>query len=134
MWHINYLYFLKLHVIQFFIIFSLNKFYILILTFRTSQNQNDLKFYQVYLHWFYLDVNDWSICIAEFPSTSCTSSTLIKLKVNAATFDDCLCILDGRLKCLSTLIIHVDHILLYSSNRNKVTIIWILIFWRETNP
>jgi hypothetical protein len=64
-----------------------------------------------------------TICIYTFPLTSCTSSTLIKLKVNAATFDDCLCILDGRLKCLSTLIIHVDHILLYSSNRNKVTII-----------
>jgi hypothetical protein len=64
-----------------------------------------------------------TICIYTFPSTSCTSSTLIKLKVNVATFDDCLFILDGRLKCLSTLIIHVDGILLRSLNKNKVNII-----------
>ncbi|CAF4572452.1 unnamed protein product, partial [Rotaria sp. Silwood2] len=54
-----------------------------------------------------------------FPSTSCTSSTLIKLKVNVATFDDCLYLLDGRLKHLSTLIIHVKKISLSFSDKNK---------------
>ena len=38
------------------------------------------------------------------------SSTLIKLKINVATLTDCLYLLDGRLDCLSTLIINVSHI------------------------
>ena len=50
------------------------------------------------------------ICIYKFPSTSCTSSTLTKLKVNVARLDDCLFLLAGHLKCLSTLIIDVERI------------------------
>jgi hypothetical protein len=38
------------------------------------------------------------------------SSTLIKLKINVATFFDCLYMLDGRLDFLSTLIINVRDI------------------------
>ncbi|CAF1147435.1 unnamed protein product [Rotaria sp. Silwood1] len=59
------------------------------------------------------------ICIYKFPLTSCISSTLIKLKVNVATFDDCLYLLDGRLKHLSTLIIDVKEIFLSFSDKNK---------------
>lgn len=36
------------------------------------------------------------------------SSTLVKLKINVATFPDCLILLDGRLESLSTLIINVS--------------------------
>ncbi len=68
------------------------------------------------------------ICIYNFPSTSCTSSTLTKLKVNVATFYDCLYLLDGRLELLSTLIIHVKQISWCFSNKNKVNIILILVF------
>jgi hypothetical protein len=62
------------------------------------------------------------ICIYKFSSTSCTSSTLTELKVNVATFDDCLYLV-GHLKCLSTLIIDVKKISLSFSNINKVNII-----------
>ncbi len=68
------------------------------------------------------------ISIYQFPSTSCTSSTLTKLKVNVATFNDCLYLLDGRLKYLSTLIIDVKKIQLSFSDKNKVNIISILVF------
>ncbi|CAF3418679.1 unnamed protein product, partial [Rotaria sp. Silwood1] len=51
-----------------------------------------------------------SICIYNLPSTSCISLTLTELKVNVATFDDCLFLLAGHLKCLSTLIIDVKNI------------------------
>ncbi|CAF1206246.1 unnamed protein product, partial [Rotaria sordida] len=56
------------------------------------------------------------ICIFKLQSRSYMSSTLTKLKVNVARFDDCLCLLVGNLKCLSTLIIHVKQILLSLSN------------------
>ncbi len=46
----------------------------------------------------------------DLSSTNCMSSTLTVLKINVETFDDCLYLLDGRLDCLSTLIIHVDRI------------------------
>jgi hypothetical protein len=38
------------------------------------------------------------------------SSTLTVLKINVKTFDDCLHLLDGRLNCLSTLIISIQRI------------------------
>ncbi|CAF4058780.1 unnamed protein product, partial [Rotaria sp. Silwood1] len=58
------------------------------------------------------------ICIYEFPSTSCISSTLTKLKINVEKFDDCLYLI-RNLKYLSTLIIDVKEILLSSSDRNN---------------
>ena len=67
------------------------------------------------------------ICINRYPSTSCTSSTLTKLKVNVTTFSDCLYLLE-YLKCLSTLIIDVKIITLTRSVINKVNIISILVF------
>jgi hypothetical protein len=73
------------------------------------------------------------IYISKFPSTSCTSSTLTKLKINVATFDDCLYLLFGDLKSLSTLIVDVKKIPLSFLNINKVNIISILEFSRKTN-
>ncbi|CAF1041555.1 unnamed protein product [Rotaria sp. Silwood1] len=60
-----------------------------------------------------------SICIYNLPSTSCISLTLTELKVNVATFDDCLFLLAGHLKCLSTLIIDVKNISWSLSNINN---------------
>jgi hypothetical protein len=70
------------------------------------------------------------ICISKLPETSYTSSTLTKLKVNVPTFDDCLYLLVGHLKCLSTLIIHVKRISPSSFNRTEVNRIEILVFSR----
>jgi hypothetical protein len=67
------------------------------------------------------------ICINKYPSTSCTSSTLIKLKVNVTTFSDCLYLLE-YLKCLSTLIIDVKIITLTRSVIKNVNIISIIVF------
>ncbi|CAF1348082.1 unnamed protein product [Rotaria sordida] len=58
------------------------------------------------------------ICIYKFPSTSCISSTLTKLKVNVVKFDDCLYLV-RHLKYLSTLIIDVKEISLCLSDRNN---------------
>jgi len=44
------------------------------------------------------------------PSESSMSSTLMKLKINVLNFADCLCVLDGRFTCLSTLIINVHNV------------------------
>jgi hypothetical protein len=41
---------------------------------------------------------------------NCMSSTLMKLKIYVDNFVDCLLLLDGRLDCLSTLIIKVSQI------------------------
>jgi hypothetical protein len=62
-------------------------------------------------------------------STSSITSTLIKLKINVLSFTDCLALLDGRLDCLSTLIIYVldvYHPISYIENR--VSRIRIIIF------
>jgi hypothetical protein len=70
------------------------------------------------------------IYICNFPSTSYTSSTLTKLKINFSTFHDCLYLLGGNLKCLSTLIIHVKQISPSMFNMNQVNRIEILVFSR----
>jgi len=64
------------------------------------------------------------ISIHNFSSTSCMSSTLSTLKIDVETFHDRLYLLDGRLHCLSTLIIHVKIISLRSATlENTVSII-----------
>ncbi|CAF1127106.1 unnamed protein product [Adineta steineri] len=50
------------------------------------------------------------ICTFEISSMNCTSSTLTELVINIETFDDCLYLLDGRLNCLSKLIINIQEI------------------------
>ncbi|CAF1277710.1 unnamed protein product [Rotaria sordida] len=83
------------------------------LILSTCQRLIDLNFCQLFYD------RKSPIRIYKFQSTSCTSSTLTKLKVSVANFDDCLYILDGRLKHLSALIIHVKKISLSFSNKNK---------------
>ncbi|CAF1272107.1 unnamed protein product [Adineta steineri] len=50
------------------------------------------------------------ISIYKLPQTSCSYSTLIELKINVATFNACLCLLDGRFDSLSKLTINVRNI------------------------
>ncbi|CAF4176758.1 unnamed protein product [Rotaria sp. Silwood2] len=51
-----------------------------------------------------------TISIFNLPSINCVSSTLMKLNIVVNTFDDCLYLLDGRLECLSTLVIKIQRI------------------------
>ena len=51
-----------------------------------------------------------SIFLSPAGPTDYISSTLVKLKINVATFRDCLILLDGRLESLSTLIVNVSSI------------------------
>jgi hypothetical protein len=44
------------------------------------------------------------------PSTTFSSSTLTHLCINVMTLDDCLYLLDGRLKQLTTFIVRIDYI------------------------
>ncbi|CAF4939647.1 unnamed protein product, partial [Rotaria socialis] len=46
-------------------------------------------------------------CTYKLSSINFKSSTLTTLKVNVKSFDDCLYLLDGRLNCLSKLIIGI---------------------------
>ncbi|CAF1190786.1 unnamed protein product [Adineta steineri] len=50
------------------------------------------------------------ISTCNLPTTSCRRSTLIELKINVATFNDCLFLLDGRFDSLSKLTINVKKI------------------------
>ncbi|CAF1379209.1 unnamed protein product [Rotaria sordida] len=55
------------------------------------------------------------LVLRNLPSTTFFSSTLNKLYIDLMTYDDCLALLDGRLKQLTTLIVTIDKIE-YSSN------------------
>ncbi|CAF3210926.1 unnamed protein product, partial [Rotaria sp. Silwood2] len=48
-----------------------------------------------------------SLSLCDSPSISFSSATLSYLSINVSTFDDCLYLLDGRLKQLSTLIVQI---------------------------
>ena len=47
------------------------------------------------------------LTLCDLPSATFFSSTLTYLSINLYTFDDCLCLLDGRLKQLSALLVKV---------------------------
>ena len=49
-----------------------------------------------------------SLHARHLPSTTCSSSTIQKLKVHLDRFEDCLVLLDGRLKQLTTLIVTIS--------------------------
>ena len=53
---------------------------------------------------------DRQFVLLQVSSTNWKSSTLTELKIDVKTFDDCLCLLDGRLNCLSSLIIYIREI------------------------
>ncbi len=50
------------------------------------------------------------LSLNDLPSTTFFSSTLTKLRIYVLNFDDCLALLDGRLKQLTTLIVQIEYI------------------------
>ncbi|CAF3665173.1 unnamed protein product [Rotaria sp. Silwood1] len=60
------------------------------------------------------------LVLRNLPSTTFFSSTLNKLCIHVMTYDDCLALLDGRLKQLTTLIVVIDKMEYYSSNVNDI--------------
>ncbi|CAF2713309.1 unnamed protein product [Rotaria sp. Silwood2] len=61
-----------------------------------------------YLHFDVKDMYLYSpISLIDLPSTTCYSSSIVYLNVSVRNFDDCLCLLDGRLSQLYTLIVKV---------------------------
>ncbi|CAF3203245.1 unnamed protein product, partial [Rotaria sp. Silwood2] len=63
----------------------------------------------------------------------CVSSNLTKLTINVNTFDDCLCILDGRFNRLLTLIIDIEKISISTSNIDNMKQISKLKFFSLTS-
>ncbi|CAF0767868.1 unnamed protein product [Adineta steineri] len=59
------------------------------------------------------------ISIYNLPKTSCTCSTLIELKINVASFNDCLFLLDGLFDSLTKLTINVKKIKYELKTNNK---------------
>ncbi len=55
------------------------------------------------------------LSLHDLPSNTFFSSTLTHLCINVANFDDCLYLLDGRLKQLTTLIVRAFAMVNYSS-------------------
>ena len=61
------------------------------------------------------------LSIRYLPSNTFSSLTLTYLSINVVTFNDCLCLLDGRLSQMHTLIVNVQRIRQTSMvNKNKV--------------
>ena len=75
----------------------------------------------------------YSISVSDLSATSYISSTLTKLKINVATFNDCLYLLDGRFDCLSTLIINVLNIYYPISDIDKTVSIISMIILEKIN-
>ena len=48
--------------------------------------------------------------IRDTPFTTCSSSSIAHLHVKMHNFDDCLCLLDGRLSQLQTLALRLEYI------------------------
>ncbi|CAF1431573.1 unnamed protein product [Rotaria sp. Silwood1] len=57
-----------------------------------------------------------SLVLSNVPSTTFFSSTLNKLCIRVRRFEDCLALLDGRLKQLTILIIVIENMEYASSN------------------
>jgi hypothetical protein len=69
----------------------------------------------------------------DIPLTNCVSSTLTKLEIIVGNFKDCLYLLDGRLKCLSILIINVLCFAILTPNiNNTVRICYIIARGRKS--
>ncbi|CAF1316810.1 unnamed protein product [Rotaria sordida] len=64
------------------------------------------------------------LSLDNLPSTICSSSILYKLSVSVNNFGDCLALLDGRLKQLTTFIVIIDNMIYNSSVvYNMITVI-----------
>ena len=48
--------------------------------------------------------------ISDLSSITCFSSSIVHLRISVDTFDDCLCLLDGRLTHLRRLVVRISNI------------------------
>ena len=83
-----------------------------------------LRFFKGLKHLTIIEPFDLSypcLILRSLPSTVFRSSTLTHLCIDVHGLDDCLCLLDGRLKQLSTLIIRIDFII-HSSSIKRHTV------------
>jgi hypothetical protein len=48
--------------------------------------------------------------LSDLPSITCFSSSIVHLRISVDTFDDCLCLLDGRLTHLRRFVVRVSDI------------------------
>jgi hypothetical protein len=48
--------------------------------------------------------------LTDLSSTTCLSSSIVHLRIKLHNFDDCLCLLDGRLNDLLTLTVNLEYI------------------------
>ncbi|CAF4331987.1 unnamed protein product, partial [Rotaria sordida] len=64
-----------------------------------------------YLHFCLKDICHYPpTSFIDLVSTTCYQSNIIHLNVRVRNFNDCLCLLDGRLYQLQTFIVEVDKI------------------------
>ncbi len=69
-----------------------------------------LKFFENLKHLSIIQTSNMSyppLRLSDLPSTTFSSSILTQLSINVCTLDDCLYLLDGRLKQLTTLIVRI---------------------------
>ncbi len=70
-------------------------------------------------------MNDYPpLSLCGVSSTIFSSSTLIHLCINVSSFDDCLSLLDGRLKQLSTFIVKIPYITDFSTTVQNTVSLW----------
>ncbi|CAF1244678.1 unnamed protein product [Rotaria sordida] len=74
-----------------------------------------LKFFENLKHLSITGLNS-ILSLRNLPLTTCSSSILYKLCINLNTFEDCLALLDGRLKQLTTVIININSTDYHSPN------------------
>ena len=67
-----------------------------------------LKFFENLRHFSFTETPTL-LSLRDLPLTTCSSSILYKLCLRVARFEDCLALLDGRLKCLTTFIVSVAY-------------------------
>jgi hypothetical protein len=73
------------------------------------------------------------LAIGYLPSSVFSSSTLTYLRINVGTLDDCLCLLDGRLKQLTTFLVRIY--CMYSQtvvSQNMVGIFYLFRLFEQT--
>jgi hypothetical protein len=68
------------------------------------------------------------LTLGDLPLTTCSSSTLYKLCIDVNYFEDCLALLDGRLKQLTTFIVYISSTLSHSSVVYNMVSLYIIRF------
>ena len=72
------------------------------------------------------------LSLIDLPSTTCYSSNIFYLNVRVRNFDDCLCLLDGRVTQLHTFIVKIDYIedsSMTVNNKVRYHLLFMLIYF-----